>query len=60
MTPQDVEGAMWHSAPVVLTLDDGTEIYPSRDDEGNDAGALYILPSEAAKAAGLPDMAPVI
>ena len=27
--------------PVLLELDDGNLVYPSRDDEGNDAGALF-------------------
>lgn len=31
----------WYSAAVVLQLDDGTIIYPSKDDEGNGAGALF-------------------
>lgn len=31
----------WYSAPVVITLDDGTHIYPVADDEGNDGGALH-------------------
>jgi hypothetical protein len=26
---------------VVLTLDDGTQLYPAADDEGNNAGALF-------------------
>lgn len=31
----------WGSRPVVIQLDDGNIIYPSRDDEGNDGGALF-------------------
>lgn len=27
--------------PLILQLDDGTLIYPSRDDEGNDGGAIH-------------------
>jgi len=27
--------------PLVLQLDDGTLIYPSKDDEGNDGGAIH-------------------
>ena len=30
----------WFECPVVLTLDNGTQIMPWRDDEGNGAGAL--------------------
>ncbi len=31
----------WYSRPIVLRLDDDRVIYPSRDDEGNDGGALF-------------------
>ena len=27
--------------PLILQLDDNTLIYPSRDDEGNDGGAIH-------------------
>lgn len=27
--------------PIVIEFDDGTYIFPSMDDEGNDAGALF-------------------
>ena len=30
----------WLERPIVLRLDDGSYIYPMRDDEGNDGGAL--------------------
>jgi hypothetical protein len=30
-----------HGAAPVLELDDGTVLYPSRDDEGNGPGALF-------------------
>lgn len=30
----------WTYRPIVLHLDDGTALFPMRDDEGNDAGAL--------------------
>jgi len=32
---------MWGQSGVVLVLDDGTTVYPARDAEGNDAGALH-------------------
>ena len=41
MTTSEVEEMGWHCAALVITLDDGTELVPSRDDEGNDAGALF-------------------
>jgi hypothetical protein len=31
----------WRYRCVVIELDNGTLIYPSMDDEGNDAGALF-------------------
>jgi hypothetical protein len=40
MNAADLDAAMWDRAPVVLSLDDGTHIYPSSDDEGNDAGIV--------------------
>ena len=37
----------WYKRPVVLILDDGREIIPQMDDEGNDGGALlWINPKE--------------
>jgi hypothetical protein len=27
--------------PLILQLDDGTLVYPSKDDEGNDGGAIH-------------------
>ena len=41
---------------VVLTLDDGTLLWPMADDEGNDAGALFIQPGTKSK--DLPTGAP--
>lgn len=60
MTPEEMDAAGWDRSPVMLILDDGTLFYPSSDDEGNDAGALYIAPSYRMKQAGVPDGAPVI
>ena len=31
----------WSNRPIVLQLDDGNMLYPSSDDEGNDAGAIF-------------------
>jgi hypothetical protein len=36
-----MENLGWDKSGIVLMLDDGTYIYPSRDDEGNGAGALF-------------------
>jgi len=31
----------WYHSPVVIVLDNGNAIFPSADDEGNNAGALF-------------------
>ena len=49
-------GIMHH--PVCLQLDDGALLWPMADDEGNDAGALFI--QAGSKTASLPDGAPRI
>ena len=41
MSSDEVEFFGWQSKAIVLHLDDGTMLFPSRDDEGNDAGALF-------------------
>ena len=43
LSPKDAkELCGWDAGrPIVLRLDDGNMVYPSRDDEGNDAGALF-------------------
>ena len=40
---QETEALGWVNSSVVITLDNGTIIYPSRDDEGNDAGAIHYI-----------------
>lgn len=41
MTHAEMAKIGWYCRCVVFQLDDGTIIFPSRDDEGNDAGALF-------------------
>lgn len=41
LTQAEVETLGWYQSAIVLHLDDGTVLWPSRDDEGNDAGALF-------------------
>ena len=41
MTPAEAKAQAWYQAAPVLELDDGTILFPSRDDEGNGAGALF-------------------
>lgn len=40
LSQEEVEQMDWTMSPVVLQLDDGTIIFPSRDDEGNGPGSL--------------------
>ena len=45
----------WRKRPVMLILDDGTEIVPQMDDEGNDGGALlWINPKETVESKHYP------
>ena len=41
MTKAEVDAEGWYSGTTAIELDDGTLIYPSQDDEGNDSGALF-------------------
>jgi hypothetical protein len=50
----EVEELGWTEAPIALQLDDGTLLWPSQDDEGNGAGALFVQGEK------LPEVAPVI
>ena len=40
MSNKDANQCEWYSRPICLLLDNGVWIYPMRDDEGNDGGAL--------------------
>ena len=46
MTDKEADDLDWYSRPVCLLLDNGTWIYPQRDDEGNDGGALFVAASK--------------
>lgn len=41
MTPAEMKDQYWSKNPLVIFLSDGSYIYPSADDEGNDGGALF-------------------
>lgn len=41
LTEQERDDLGWYERSVVLVLDDGSMLFPSRDDEGNGAGALF-------------------
>ena len=42
MTEKERDMLGWNSRCIIIVLDDGTAFYPSKDDEGNDAGALFV------------------
>lgn len=42
MTKEELDEMDWYGSATVLVLDDGTEIVPSRDPEGNGPGTLFI------------------
>ena len=41
MTDEEQKHMNWNSKAIVIHLDNGSLLIPSRDDEGNDAGALF-------------------
>ncbi len=41
MTDDEMETIGWNCSPCVLVLDNGHQLYASRDDEGNDGGAMF-------------------
>lgn len=41
MTDNEMQTLGWDTRAVVLQLDDGNLLFPSQDDEGNGAGALF-------------------
>ena len=47
LTTEEAEHMGWYSRCVVMQLDDGTLVFPSTDDEGNNAGALFTSNKEA-------------
>jgi len=40
-TPEEMEALDWYTPAVILELDDGTQLFPSKDYEGNNGGALF-------------------
>ena len=40
MTKEEADAMDWYKRPLVMTLDNGTIIYLSMDDEGNDGGVM--------------------
>src|SRR5690606_5804435 len=41
MTKEECQGFDWYDSAVVLVLDNGVELIPSQDDEGNGPGAIF-------------------
>tara|TARA_B110000263_G_C14994361_1_gene367458 strand:- start:151 stop:384 length:234 start_codon:yes stop_codon:yes gene_type:complete len=41
MSEEEANDIGWTDRPVCIGLDDGSWIYPSMDDEGNNAGSLF-------------------
>ena len=39
---KETDDMMWEHQPVCFLLDNGDWVYPMRDDEGNDGGALVV------------------
>jgi len=58
MTEEEAESCGFERSPVVITLDDETMLFPSMDDEGSGAGALFV--QAGTKTRGIPEGAPVI
>jgi len=47
LTTDEAENLGWCNRAVVFELDNGTLVWPSADDEGNDAGALFTTDERA-------------
>ena len=41
MTPSEAKKMGWTDRPLIIVFTDGTGMYASRDDEGNDGGAIF-------------------
>jgi hypothetical protein len=46
MTKDEMDELGWYSRSIVIHFTDGTVIFPSADDEGNNAGALFGMNKE--------------
>jgi hypothetical protein len=47
LTTSEADRLGWERRSVIFELDNGDLVWPSRDDEGNDAGALFTTNSKA-------------
>jgi hypothetical protein len=41
MTEKEMQEQYWDRPATVIVLDNGTKLYPSRDEEGNDPGCIF-------------------
>lgn len=41
LSKKECDGMGWDAKALVIQFDDGTIVFPSSDDEGNNAGALF-------------------
>jgi hypothetical protein len=41
LSDEEVDGLGWTQSVLVIHLDDGSILFPSMDDEGNNGGALF-------------------
>jgi hypothetical protein len=41
MTDEEAKEIGWYKKPLIIVFEDGEYVFASRDDEGNDGGALY-------------------
>jgi len=57
MTVKEANDMMWDHVAPVLVLDDGTQLFPSMDSEGNGAGALFGRTADVGRTADERDMA---
>lgn len=40
-TEEEMEELGWYKPAVVIVLENGTELFASKDDEGNDSGVIF-------------------
>ena len=41
LSKTECQGLDWYKRPIVMILDNGTFVFPTMDDEGNNGGALF-------------------
>jgi hypothetical protein len=49
LTKGESEAIGWYHQPIVIRLDDDTVLIPQMDDEGNDGGAVLVIPGDKSK-----------